>query len=45
MNRRLESSLIETKQDFCEALNAAFENGGNELVDMIEKHVSFREIK
>lgn len=41
----MEFELLQTKQDFCEALNVAFERGGNELLDIIEKNVSFREYK
>jgi len=41
----LEFELLQTKQDFCEALNVAFERGGNELLDIIEKNASFREYK
>lgn len=45
MNQDLEFNLLQTKQDFCEVLNAAFDKGGNEVVDLLEMNVSFREKK
>ena len=41
----MEFELLQTKQDFCEALNVTFEKGGNDLLDIIERNVSFREYK
>lgn len=38
----VEEDLIRTKNNFCEAMNVAFEKGGSELVDLIESKMTFR---
>lgn len=36
---KLESELRETKLNFAEVMNAVFEKGGGELVDLIERKI------